>query len=231
MSPSKVGKIFLVAFVAYCAAMPQKIPPEDLVPNALIRIPIWIFPAILTAAWLLEGFKADALQIRRTNICFALSGALIPSAIALLLGLQPEYLMPFAIGVVMMAGFMFKLSKPDFLRGTIRFKLGYALLFSYGVAALAALLMKGTTNVVLNIQFLAPLAGAVGTVGILIGNVATGLELLSQASTPASFKQKIILGSNGVRDVLWVPLFVAVLLFTVPELYSKLQTLLPLIPL
>jgi hypothetical protein len=210
--------------------MPQKIPPEELVPNASIRIPIWIFPAILTIAWLLEGFKADALQIRRTNICLALSGALIPFVIALLLGFQLEYLTPFAIGVVMMAGFMFKLSKPDFLRGNIRFKLSYALTISYGVAALAALLMKGTTDIAFNIQFLAPLAGAVGTVGILIGNIATGLELLSQASTPATFKQKIILGSDGVRDVLWAPLFVAVLLFTVPELYWKLQALLPLIP-
>jgi hypothetical protein len=230
MSRAKVGKAFIIAFAVYCAAMPYNIPLERFVPNALIRIPIWIFPIILSIAWLAEGTKADRIQIRRTNICLTPSGALIPFAIAMLLGFQLEYLMPFAIGVAMMAGFMFKFSKPDLLRGNVRFKLGYALMFSYGIAAFAALIMKGTTDVAFNIQFLAPLAGAVGMVGILLGNIATGLELLSQASTPATFKQKIILGSNGVRDVLWAPLFVAILLFTVPELYWKLQTLLPLIP-
>jgi len=222
MSHSKFGKIALVAFATYSATMPHQIPLQD---YASIQIPLWIFPAILFVAWLLEGLKADALQIPRTNICLTPSGALIPLTTGLFLTCQLRYLTPFAIGVVMMAGLMFKLSKPDFLRGSIRFKLSYALALSYGIAALAALLMEGRPDVAFNIRFLAPLAGAVGTVGILIGNVATGLELSSKTTTPATFKQKIILGGNGVHDVLWSPLIVAVILFTIPEIMLKLQPL------
>lgn len=234
MAHSKAAKTALIALMVYSAAMPFKIPipaPQENMPAPTLQIPLWIFPAIAALAWLLEGLKADALHIRRTNICLAVSGAIIPLILSLLLISHYQYFMPFAIGLVIMAGLMYKLSKPDFLRGNIRFKLGYALVFSYGIAALAALLMYGSTVVAFNIQFLSPLAAAVGTVGILVGNIATGLELLSQAATPASFKHKIILGNNGARDVLWAPIYSAILLFTFPEIYAMLEpVLLALIP-
>lgn len=222
MSHSKAGKIAPVVFAVYSVAMPYGMPLQN---YASIQIPLWIFPAILLIAWLIEGLRVDVLQIGRTNICLTLSGAIIPFAVALFLGCQFPYFIPFAIGFLMVSGLMFKFTKPDFLRGTVRFKLSYALTFSYGAAALVALLMYGRPDIAFNIQFLAPLAGAVGTAGILIGNIATGLELSSQTATPATFKQKIVLGSLGISDVLWSPLIVAVILFTVPEILRNLHLL------
>jgi hypothetical protein len=227
MDHDQIGKISLIAFVVYSATIlgvniplkPDKTSPTWAAP---LSMPLWVIPVTLSVAWLLEGFKPEALQIKRTSIYLAPSGCLIPLAMAAFFGFQLMYLTPFLIGVLIMAGLMFKLSKPDFLKGTIRFKFSYALVLSYGAAALAALLMYGTADIALNVSILAPLAGSVGTVGILLGNIATALELSSQTATPATFKQRIILGSNGVRDVLWSPLLVAVVLFTIPTMLQML---------
>jgi hypothetical protein len=225
MNRRNLGKAGLVGLTVYASAMlGLSIPRAD---YASLSIPIWILPAILLVAWLTEGLKPDAIQIGKTNICLTPSGALIPLAIALFFGFQLMYLMPFAIGLLIMAGLMFKLSKPDFLKGIVRFKPSYALAISYGAAAFAALLMYGTADFALNIKTLAPLAGAVGTAGILIGNIATGLELSSQKATPATYKQKIVLGANGVCDVLWIPLFIALILFTIPAILAELHIMYP----
>jgi hypothetical protein len=227
MNRSKTAKVLLVAFVVYVSAIGNLNIPRGA--NPPFAMPLWVFLLILLIAWLLEGVKSDTLQIRTTNICLAPSGALIPLIVALFLGLQSMYAMPFAIGLLIMSGLMFKLSKPDFLKGSVRFKPEYALALSYFTAALAALLIYGTPDFAFNIRILAPLAGAIGTTGILIGNIATGLELSSQKSTPATFKQKIILGGNGIRDVLWVPLFVAVILFTVPIILAEFNFIPPIL--
>jgi hypothetical protein len=227
MNKSKAGKLLLVIFIMYVSAMGNLNIPRGA--NPPFAMPFWVFLLILLMAWLLEGVKSDILQIRRTNICLSPSGALIPFVISLFLGLQSMYAMPFAIGLLIMSGLMFKLSKPDFLKGSVRFKPEYALALSYFIAALAALLMYGTTDFAFNIRVLAPLAGAIGTTGILIGNIATGLELSSQKSTPATFKQKIILGGNGIRDILWVPLFIAMLLFTVPTILAEFNFIPPIL--
>jgi len=234
MSTNRNGKIALVAFVVYSvtilgASIPTVVKRENsfFPPVSPISIPLWVIPMMLCTAWLLEGFKPEILRISRTSIYVAPSGCLIPLAIALFLGCQPMYLTSFLIGVLIMAGVMFKLSKPDFLKGTIRFKFSHALALSYGAAALASLLMYGVADVALNISILAPLAGSVGTVGILIGSIATALELSSKTATPATFKQRIVLGSNGVRDVLWSPLLVAAILFTIPTILQILGLRVP----
>ena len=224
MNQGTVEKVIPVVFAVYSAAM-LKVE----IPTTPLPFPLWVFSVVLVVAWFLEGLKPDALQLKRANICFSVSGAFIPLAIALYLGFQSTYVMPFMIGLLIMAGLMFKLSKPDFLKGSIRFKLGYALAISYGTSALAALLMYSGSSIDLNIRTLAPLAGAVGTTGILIGNIATALELSSQKATPATFKQKIVLGGNGVRDVLWAPLIVAVILFTVPAILTELNCIPPIL--